>query len=351
MSKKIDYAASGVNIEAGNEAVRLMKAEVSKTYTPAVLSDLGTFGSLYDLKTLFNEYDHPVLVQSIDGVGTKSIVAEMADDFSNLGEDLLSATANDILVMGAKPLTLLDYIASDKIDPKNIANLVNGLAKACQRNSVALVGGETAEMPDTYCAGAHDFVGVVTGVVDKSKIIDGKSIKPGDKLIALESSGLHTNGFSLARYILFKQNNFDLNATHEHLNGMSLKDALLAPHINYQTHVHALLDNNIEVKGMAHITGGGLIENLPRILPDNCAVDIDINSWDKNKPGIFNLLVELGDLPKHEAYRTFNMGVGYVFVLAQDQLQKAQDILSKTDIKSYEIGEVVEFDGNIKVKL
>ena len=340
----ITYAEAGVNIDAGNKAVELMKEEVAKTYTPAVIGDLGSFGSLYDLKYLLSEYDHPVMVQSIDGVGTKSIVAKMANDFTKLGEDLLSATANDILVMGAKPLTLLDYIASDKIDPYNIATLVNGLAKACQKNCVALVGGETAEMPDTYLTGEHDFVGIVTGVVDKNNIIDGKNIKPGNILLGLPSSGLHTNGFSLARHLLFKINNYDVNDKPDELAGSDIKTSLLAPHINYQKPVMELLDNNIKVNGMVHITGGGLIENTPRVLPENCAVEIDLNSWPKLP--IFDLLVKLGGLKDSEAYKTFNMGIGYVFILPEDQLDAANNLLDKIGVKAYEIGKVVEFDAS-----
>ena len=248
----------------------------------------------------------------------------------------------DILVMGAKPLTLLDYIASDKIDPYNIATLVNGLAKACQNNSVALVGGETAEMPDTYLAGEHDFVGIVTGVVDKNNIIDGKNIKPGNILLGLPSSGLHTNGFSLARHLLFKLNNYNVNDKPDELAGSDIKSSLLAPHVNYQKPVMELLDNNIKVNGMVHITGGGLIENTPRVLPKNCGVEIDLNSWPKLP--IFDLLVKLGGLKNSEAYKTFNMGIGYVFILPEDQLDAANNLLDKIGVKAYEIGKVVEFD-------
>ena len=344
------YAEAGVNIEAGNKAVQMMKAEVAKTKTDAVLSSLGSFGSLYDLKYLFEQYKHPVMVQSIDGVGTKSIVAQMAENYSNLGEDLLSATANDILVMGAKPLTLLDYIASDSIDPENIAQLVNGLAKACQREGVALVGGETAEMPDTYLPGAHDFVGIVSGVVDKDNIIDNKDVKPGDVLIGLSSSGLHTNGFSLARYLLFKQNNYQLD--YKLSDNNSLEQALLAPHINYQKPVMDVLNSTDNpkqlVKAMVHVTGGGFLENIPRVLPDNCAVEINLNSFPKLP--IFDLLVKLGNLSEQEAYRTFNMGIGYIFIVPQEHADKVIGLCQQ----AYKIGEVVNYQpnsDNLRVKL
>ena len=201
-------------------------------------------------------------------------------------------------------------------------------------------------MPDTYLTGEHDFVGIVTGVVDKNNIIDGKNIKPGNILLGLPSSGLHTNGFSLARHLLFKLNNYNVNDKPDELAGSDIKSSLLAPHVNYQKPVMELLDNNIKVNGMVHITGGGLIENTPRVLPENCAVEIDLNSW-PNLP-IFDLLVKLGGLKNSEAYKTFNMGIGYVFILPEDQLDAANKLLDKIGVKAYEIGKVVEFDASDK---
>ncbi|MDF2530289.1 MAG: purM [Gammaproteobacteria bacterium] len=240
------YEAAGVNISAGNEAVKRIKHKVEKTFSPAVMGGLGGFGALYDLKDLLQGYAHPVLVQSIDGVGTKTIVAKMAGKYDTLGHDLLSATSNDILVLGAKTLTLLDYIANDKLDPAVIEQLVSGMCKACIEHGVSLVGGETAEMPDTYLPGEHDLVGIVTGIVDKNNIIDGSSIKPGDKVYAFASSGLHTNGYSLARTLFFKQAGFKIDSYIPELK-QTLAEALLAPHINYAKPVHACLNQGIRV--------------------------------------------------------------------------------------------------------
>lgn len=333
---QITYADAGVDIEAGNEAVRRIKSAVHSTFTSNVIGGLGGFGAMFDLAPIAKAYEHPVMVQSIDGVGTKTIVARMANQFDTLGHDLLSACANDILVLGAKTLTMLDYIANDKLDPAVIEVIVKGMADVCRDEGVALVGGETAEMPDTYLPGEHDLVGVVTGVVDKHKIIDGSQIKVGDKVLGLASSGLHTNGFSLARKLFFDVAKFDI---HQHIDalGQTAADALLAPHINYAKPVHHLLDNGIEIKGMAHITGGGLIENVPRVLPEGCGVSIQLGSWPALP--LFTLLCELGQLDHQEAYRAFNMGIGWVMIVSPEDVARVQAELGS--MPCYEIGEVI----------
>ena len=264
--KKTNYKSAGVNIDAGNETVNRIKDRVSSTFSSSVLTGIGSFSSLFDLKSIFQEYKNPVMVQSIDGVGTKTIIARKLNKFDTIGIDLLSAAANDILVMGAKPLTFLDYIANDKLNPDIVEEIISGMVKACRETNVSLVGGETAEMPDTYLPGEHDLVGVITGVVDKEKIITGEKIKPGDLIFGLPSNGLHTNGYSLARKIFFDIGGYDVLDKHPKLK-KSIGLTLLEPHINYTNHVFSTLDAGINIKGIAHITGGGLIENIPRVLP------------------------------------------------------------------------------------
>ncbi|MBT5338889.1 MAG: phosphoribosylformylglycinamidine cyclo-ligase, partial [Candidatus Marinimicrobia bacterium] len=263
--QKVDYKSAGVDIDAGNEAVDRIKDGVKSTFTSNVLTGLGSFGSLYDLKPILENYNHPVMVQSIDGVGTKTIIARKMEKFDTIGIDLLSAAANDILVMGARPLTFLDYIANDKLKPEIVEEIVSGMVKACKETGVSLVGGETAEMPDTYLPGEHDLVGIITGVVEKEKIITGENIKPGDVVLGLSSNGLHTNGYSFARKLFFEIGGYHVNDMIPELK-KSVGLTLLEPHINYTNHVFSVLDKGLDVKGIAHITGGGLVENIPRIL-------------------------------------------------------------------------------------
>ena len=343
---KIDYKSAGVNIDAGNEAVNRIKDGVKSTFTSNVLTGIGSFGSLYDLKPILENYDNPVMVQSIDGVGTKTIIARKLGKFDTIGIDLLSAAANDILVMGARPLTFLDYIANDKLNPQIVEEIVSGMVKACKETNVSLVGGETAEMPDTYLPGEHDLVGIITGVVEKEKIITGKNIKPGDVLLGLPSNGLHTNGYSFARKLFFEIGGYDVNNTIPELE-KSIGLTLLEPHINYTNHVFATLDAGIDVKGIAHITGGGLIENIPRILPDGCGVEIKKDSW-PNIP-VFDVMQSIGDVDEDEMYRAFNMGIGMTFVVSPDDIGAVTDALKNlTDV--YEIGSVVNAKTKVLLK-
>jgi len=338
---KLDYKSSGVDIDAGNEAVERIKKGVRSTFTTNVLTGLGSFGSLYDLKSILDDYKNPVLVQSIDGVGTKAIIARKLGKFNTIGVDLLSACANDILVMGARPLTFLDYIANDKLMPDTIEEIVAGMVQACRNTGVSLVGGETAEMPDTYLPGEHDLVGVITGVVEKDKIITGEAIQPGDVVLGLLSSGLHTNGYSLARKLFFEIGGYDVNDTIPELE-KSVGLTLLEPHINYTNHVFAVLDKEIGVKGIAHITGGGLVENIPRILPDGCCVEIHKGSW----PGvpIFKVMQSIGNIDEKEMYRAFNMGIGMIIVAAPDQVNSIKKI-----IDVHEIGFVVAGENQVNI--
>lgn len=339
----IDYKSAGVDIAAGNEAVNRIKDAVQSTFSPNVLTKLGGFGAMYDLKSLLQEYQHPVLVQSIDGVGTKMMVAKKMQYFDTIGMDLVSATANDIVVLGAKPLTLLDYIANDKLQPLIIEKIVNGMAKACRESGISLVGGETAEMPGTYLAGEHDLVGVITGVVEKDKAILGHDIVAGDVVLAFPSSGLHTNGYSLARKLFFDVGNYQVDT---YLNELqeTVGEALLRPHINYTNAVLSLLAKNIHIKGMAHITGGGVLENIPRILPTGTAVEIRKDACPSQ--AVFSVMERLGHLSETELYRTFNMGIGMIMVVSQD----AADLIKASAILPvYEIGHVEAGDQTVRL--
>ena len=343
---KIDYKSTGVDIDAGNEVVDRIKDGVKSTFTSNVLTGIGSFGSLYDLKPILENYDNPVMVQSIDGVGTKTIVARKLGKFDTIGIDLLSAAANDILVMGARPLTFLDYIANDKLKPEIVEEIVSGMVKACRETGVSLVGGETAEMPDTYLPGEHDIVGIITGVVEKEKIITGENIKPGDVVLGLPSSGLHTNGYSFARKLFFEIGGYDVNDTIPELE-KSVGLTLLEPHINYTNHVFSVLDKCIDVKGIAHITGGGLVENIPRILPDGCGVEIKKGSW-PSLP-VFDVMQFIGDVDEEEMYRAFNIGIGMVFIVDYADVNSVKDAL-KDLTEVYEIGMVVRGEKVVEIK-
>ena len=332
----MDYKSAGVDINAGNKAVENIKKSVRSTFTTNVLTGLGGVGSLYDLKSIIDDYENPVLVQSIDGVGTKAIIARKLRKFNTIGVDLLSACANDILAMGARPLTFLDYIANDKLRPDIIEEMVNGMVDACLDTGVSLVGGETAEMPDTYLPGEHDLVGVITGVVEKNKIITGQAIHPSDVVLGLQSSGLHTNGYSLARKLFFEIGGYDVNDTIPELE-KSIGLTLLEPHINYTNNIFSLLDKDIEVKGIAHITGGGLIENIPRILPDGCCVEIHKGSWPAVP--IFNVMQSIGNVDENEMYHAFNMGIGMIIIAAPDQVNSIKKIVDVHEIGFVSAGE------------
>ena len=343
---KIDYKSAGVDIDAGNETVDRIKDNVKSTFTPHVMTGLGSFGSLYDLKSVLKEYENPVMVQSIDGVGTKTIIARKLKKFDTVGIDLLSACANDILVMGARPLTFLDYIANDKLKPEIIEQIVSGMVKACQNTGVSLVGGETAEMPDTYLPGEHDLVGVITGVVEKEKIITGERIQSGDIVLGLPSSGLHTNGYSLARKLFFEIGGYDIHDT-IHKIEKSVGLTLLEPHINYTNHVFETLNAEIDVMGIAHITGGGMVENIPRILPDGCGIEIQKGSWPILP--VFDVMQSLGEVDEDEMFRTFNMGIGMVFIVDDKKVRIVKDVL-KDLTEVYEIGSIIHGNKNVTIK-
>lgn len=343
----VDYKASGVDIEAGNEVVRRIKTAVESTFSPYVLTSIGSFGALFDLKALLEHYRHPVLVQSIDGVGTKIMIAQMMQKYDTIGIDLVSATANDIIVLGAKPLTLLDYIANDRLQPDVVAKIIDGMVKACRENDISLIGGETAEMPGTYLAGEHDLVGAITGIVEKDEAILGKNILPGDVVMAFPSSGLHTNGYSLARKLLFDTAQLQIDSQLPELK-QSIGETLLTPHLNYTKPVLHLLAKKIPIKGMAHITGGGLLENLPRILPKQCSVEIYKKTWPALP--IFDVLSNVAKLPDSEMYRTFNMGIGLVMIVARDSINSMRkELASFPSFPLYEIGQVINGASDVRL--
>jgi phosphoribosylformylglycinamidine cyclo-ligase len=336
---KLDYRSAGVDIEAGNEAVRRIKSHVARTHTPAVLTGLGAFGSLFSLRDALAGMRDPIMVQSTDGVGTKTLVAAMAGRYEDLGRDLVAAVAGDIVVMGATPLTFLDYLGLHKLDPAIVEELVRGMASACEEAGIALVGGETAEMPSVYAPGDLDVVGFVTGVVDRDRLLTGASIQPGDTLYALNSSGLHTNGWSLARKLLFEIAGFDIHARPQELGGPSLADVLLAPHTNYVVPVRNILASGAPVRGMAHITGGGLLENVPRILPEGLGAVVDPSTWTPQP--IFSLMQRLGNVDSPEMFRTFNMGVGLVLIGPPGLLPELEAaIRSSPTLRAWELGRV-----------
>lgn len=307
----VDYRSSGVDIDEGSRAVDLMKKEVRKTFNENVLSELGHFGGLY--RASFPGLKSPVLVASTDGVGTKLKVASMAQDYSTVGMDLVNHCVNDILVQGARPLFFMDYLACGKLEATVAAAIVTGLASACSKNGLALLGGETAEMPGFYARGDYDVAGTIVGVVDEPGIIDGSAVAPGQTLIGLPSSGLHTNGYSLARAVLLEKAGLKVFDTPGELGGATLAEALLRVHRSYLADVRPLLEEQL-VTGMAHITGGGIPGNLSRILPGGCGALIT-PEW--RVPPIFSLIERLGEIPRKEMRRAFNMGAGFLIATEQ----------------------------------
>lgn len=333
--KSMTYAASGVDIDAATEAKQRIRKLASSTFSPAVLSEIGSFGSMFRLDA--GGYKEPLLVSSCDGVGTKLKLAFMTGIHNTVGYDLVSHCVSDILVQGARPLFFLDYIACGRLEPGVVEHVVEGLARGCRETGCALVGGETAEMPDFYSPGEYDLAGFIVGVVDRAKVIDGSSIRPGDQVLGLPSVGLHTNGYSLARRICFDR--LELKATDPMPGtGQSVADVLLAPHHSYYRDIEPLLDSGI-LKGLAHITGGGITDNLPRILPEGRAASIRLGSWPVLP--VFKFLAEAGRVEEAEMLRTFNMGIGMILVVAPENLDAAMNHFSSRGQACYEIGSII----------
>ncbi|MBQ4316571.1 MAG: phosphoribosylformylglycinamidine cyclo-ligase [Oscillospiraceae bacterium] len=340
-SKSDSYAAAGVDITAGYRAVELMKQHIAKTMTQGVCSDVGGFGGLFELDV--TGMTRPVLVSGTDGVGTKLKMAFLLDKHDTVGIDCVAMCVNDIICAGAKPLFFLDYIACGKNFPEKIADIVKGVAEGCVQSGAALIGGETAEMPGFYPVDEYDLAGYCTGVVDKSKIINNKTMEAGDVVIALPSSGVHSNGFSLVRKV-FDVENADLTAPCEELGGKSIGETLLTPTKIYVKPVLALLEE-VNVKGISHITGGGFYENIPRSIPDGLGAKID-KSAVRILP-IFDLIAKTGNISERDMFNTFNMGVGMSIVVPKEEVDKALEILRANGEEAYVIGEIVKSDEKV----
>ena len=311
----MDYRQAGVDIDAGNEVVRRIRSLARGTHTSGVLSEIGSFGGLFRLNAAGIE--DPVLVASADGVGTKLRIAFMTGEHRSIGRDLVNHCVNDILVQGAEPLFFLDYLATGRLDPDVAVQIVDGLAAACRENGCALLGGETAEMPGFYADGEYDVAGFIVGAVPRSRLIDGRGIAAGDILVGLPSSGLHTNGYSLARHVAFEIAGLRHDSQVAAL-GTSIGQALLVPHRSYLPVVRPLLESGV-IKGMAHITGGGITDNLPRILPDGVHAEIDRTAW--TVPALFRWLQSTGEVDELEMFRSFNMGIGLILACAPGDVE------------------------------
>jgi phosphoribosylformylglycinamidine cyclo-ligase len=318
----MDYKGTGVDIDAGNETVRRIKALARSTFTPGVMSEIGSFGGLFRLEP--GRYKDPVLVSSADGVGTKLKVAFLAGRHDTVGVDLVNHCVNDVFVQGAEPLFFLDYFSTGRLSPKVAEAIVGGIAAACRDNGCALLGGETAEMPGFYADGEYDLAGFIVGVVDREHLLHGRTIAVGDALIGVPSSGLHTNGYSLARRIVFEHLGLRVDSYVAEL-GRTVGEALLEPHRSYLAMVRPLLEGG-RIKGMAHITGGGITDNLPRVLPHGTAAVIDTSAWEV--PPIFRWLQQSGNVPAEDMMRTFNMGIGLILVVARERAEQALDELA-----------------------
>jgi len=339
----MDYKSSGVDIDAGNETVRRIKQLAKSTFTPGVLSEIGSFGGLFKLDTA--AWQEPVLVSSADGVGTKLKVAFMANQHTTIGVDLVNHCVNDILVQGAVPLFFLDYLATGKLSPDVAEQIVQGLARACKDNGCALLGGETAEMPGFYNDGEYDVAGFIVGAVDRARLIDGKTIAAGDVLLGLPSSGLHTNGYSLARKIAFEELKLTVDSHVPDL-GETVGQALLRPHRSYLPVIKPLLGKGV-LKGMAHITGGGITDNLPRVLPAGTAARVNRTSW--RVPAIFRWLGESGRVPEYDLRRALNMGIGMILVVGKDDVDAVRkDLLTAGEANSLVIGDIVAGDPGVE---
>ena len=344
MAEQLTYKDAGVNIDAGNYSVKLIKDSVRATYRPEVLGDLGGFGGLFALNS--GKYQEPVLVSGTDGVGTKLRLAFLLNKHDTIGQDAVAMCVNDILVQGAEPLFFLDYLAVGQLDPEQVAAVVKGVAGACQESGCALIGGETAEMAGFYPVGEYDIAGFCVGVVEKSQIITSARVQEGDVLLGLPSSGVHSNGYSLVRKIVFEKQGLKGDEYIEEL-GKTIGEELLTPTRLYPKTCLPLVQN-FDIHGMAHITGGGFYDNIPRTLPEDMAVEIDANAW--AMPPIFRLLQQWGNVDWHEMYRTFNMGVGMVIITSPEEAEQIKAYLGKQGETVYTIGRVVRGQHDVTIK-
>jgi phosphoribosylformylglycinamidine cyclo-ligase len=339
----MDYRQSGVDIESGDAAVERIKNIARATFTPGVLSEIGAFGGMFRFPA--TKYADAVLVSSADGVGTKLKIAFMSGIHGTVGADLVNHCVNDILVHGAEPLFFLDYLAAGRLEPDIAEQVVGGMARACVENGCALIGGETAEMPGFYNAGEYDLAGFIVGVAERKRLVDGRAIKVGDRLVGLPSTGLHTNGYSLARQIVFETLGLKLDSLLPEV-GDTVVGALLRTHRSYLKCVRPLVERRL-VKGMAHITGGGIPGNLSRILPTGTSARIDPDSW--AVPPLFTFLQTAGDVPRDEMFRAFNMGIGLILACAPADADLAAGILKDQGESPIALGEIVPGDGEVRV--
>jgi len=337
MTQSLSYRDAGVDIDAGDQLVENIKPFAKRTMRPEVLGGLGGFGALVEIS---KKYQNPVLVSGTDGVGTKLKLAFEWDIHHTVGIDLVAMSVNDILVQGAEPLFFLDYFACGKLDVARATDVIKGIAEGCEQSGCALIGGETAEMPGMYPEGEYDLAGFAVGVVEKSKVINGRSIRPGDVVLGLASNGAHSNGYSLIRKII-ERSNPDLDAEFD--GGQTLRQAVIAPTRLYVKPILAALEK-FEIKGMAHITGGGLTENIPRVLPENCVAQIDAQSWPL--PKLFQWLQQAGNVERQEMYRTFNCGIGMVVIVPADQAEAVQAFLAEQGETMYRLGTIRERAGS-----
>ena len=337
MTQSLSYRDAGVDIDAGDQLVENIKPFAKRTMRPEVLGDLGGFGALVEIS---KKYQNPVLVSGTDGVGTKLKLAFEWDIHHTVGIDLVAMSVNDILVQGAEPLFFLDYFACGKLDVARATDVIKGIAEGCEQSGCALIGGETAEMPGMYPEGEYDLAGFAVGVVEKSKVINGRSIRPGDVVLGLASNGAHSNGYSLIRKII-ERSNPDLDTEFD--GGQTLRQAVIAPTRLYVKPILAALEK-FEIKGMAHITGGGLTENIPRVLPENCVAQIDAQSWPL--PKLFQWLQQAGNVEQQEMYRTFNCGIGMAVIVPAEQADAAQAFLAGQGETVYRLGTIRERAGS-----
>jgi phosphoribosylformylglycinamidine cyclo-ligase len=340
MSQSISYADAGVSIDNANRAVAKIREYAKSTFNDRTLTEIGSFGGMFS--GAFPEMADPILVASADGVGTKLKLAFETGIHNTVGADLVNHCVNDILVQGARPLFFLDYFATGKLEPDVTASVVEGMARACKENGCVLLGGETAEMPDFYPPGEYDLAGFIVGVVDKAKVVDGKTIKPGDVVLGIPSKGLQTNGYSLARKLFFEVGGHKPGDRLDEL-GTTVGEALLATHESFLPQIGPLLDSG-KIRGLAHITGGGFLENIPRILPEGVGVEINRGTW--TELPVFGLMQRLGNVFDHEMFRTFNMGIGMVVIVSPDD---ADAMLDEID-GSRCIGNVVSGNTEVTIK-
>jgi len=341
-NQTLSYRDAGVDIDAGNELIEHIKPLAAATKRPGVMAGLGGFGALFELP--LDRYKEPVLVSGTDGVGTKLKLAMDLNKHDTIGIDLVAMCVNDLIVQGAEPLFFLDYYATGKLDVAAATDVVAGIAEGCKQSNAALVGGETAEMPGMYQGGDYDLAGFCVGVVEKSKIIDGSKVKTGDVLLGLPSSGPHSNGYSLIRKVI-EVSNADLS---ESFDGATLCERLLAPTTIYIKPLLTLLET-VDIHAMSHITGGGLLENIPRVMPDDACAVIDKNSW--KRPAVFDWLQEKGNIEDSEMYRTFNNGLGMVLILDESVADKALDILKQNQVQAIRIGHIEAKENDVAVRI